>query len=162
MWIVVGNKVSDASFAHHDNGHGDAEQLRKRGLPVASCENYEQLEAKLKRRLPSSLCFSHHLVDQLKLLANVEEGDGLDEKHSYRKGDDQGKQGQKDPRGSLTDQSQAKVGSWKKDKGKGEPGKHRVALSALEAEACDVLFAIVVKVADLAAVEAARHIMVVL
>ena len=132
------------------------------GLSVAPCENNEQLEAKLKRGLPSSLCFGHHLVDQLELLADVEEGDGLDEKHSDGKGDDQGKEGQKDPRGPLTDKGQAKVRSRKEDKGQSEPGKHRIALSALEAEACDVSFAIVVKVTYLSAIEATRHIMVVL
>ena len=93
MWIVVCKEVSDASFAHHDNGHGNAEKLRKGGLTVASCENNEQLEAKLERGFPSSLCFGHHLVDQLELLADVKEGDGLDQKHSDGKGDDQGKGG---------------------------------------------------------------------
>ena len=76
LWIVVGKEVTDASFAHHDNRHGDAEQLRKGGLAVSPCENNEQLEAELERGFPSSLCFGDHLVDQLELRADVEEGEG--------------------------------------------------------------------------------------
>ena len=38
LWIIVviGEEVSYAALAHHQDGHGDAEQLGKRWLSVAS------------------------------------------------------------------------------------------------------------------------------
>ena len=59
-----------------------------------------RVKTKLKRGFPSSLGLGDHLVDQLELRADVEEGEGLDQKHSNRKGNNQGKDGQRDPRGS--------------------------------------------------------------